>query len=109
MGIFDFFGKKKQGGPAAEKKGAEPRPEDLIGEVEGFFRKANAAVIKIKKGPLKVGDRIWIHGHTTDLKLAVESMQIDRKPIQEAQKGQSIGLGVKKRCRRGDLVYKLLA
>lgn len=103
MGIFDFLSKKKK------QTGVEdiPHEEDLVGEVEGFFRKPGAAVIKIKKGPLIQKEKIWIRGHTTDLKCVIESMQINHKDIQRAEKGQSIGVRVKKRCRRGDKVYRI--
>lgn len=103
MGIFGFFKRKTSDSSAVE----EPREADLIGEVEGFFKKPSAAVIKIKKGPLLLKDRVWIKGASTDLKMTIESMQIDRQNIQRAEKGQSIGLKVKKRCRRGDGVYRI--
>lgn len=114
MGLFDlFFGKKGGDGkpkaagkaPASAKKD-EPRKDQLIGEVEGYFRKPGVAVIKIKKGPLSKGDTIWIKGHTTDLKFAIDSMQIDHQPVEKADKRKSIGLKVKKRVRGGDLVYR---
>jgi hypothetical protein len=34
-------------------------------------------------------------------------MQIDRKPVEAATKGQSVGLKVKDRVRVGDNVYKV--
>ena len=47
-------------------KKEQPKPKDLIGEVEGFFRKPSVAVIKLKKAGLSKNDHIWIKGHTTD-------------------------------------------
>ncbi len=104
MGLFDFF--KKAAGASPSKKD-QPKKENLIGEVEGYFRKAGAAVIKVKKGPIRLKDEIWIFGHTTDLKFVIDQMQIDRKDIAEADKGKSIGVKVKKRCRAGDKVYRV--
>lgn len=80
-----------------------------IGIVTGYFAKVSAAIIDIKKGTLKVGETVRIKGHTTDLEQTVDSMQIEHQPIQEAKEGQTIGLKVKDRVRRHDIVYKALA
>ncbi|MBU4036868.1 MAG: translation elongation factor-like protein, partial [Proteobacteria bacterium] len=60
---------------------------------------------KLKK-PLTTGDLVKIKGHTTDFKQAVTSMQIDRVPIDQAKKGQEIGVLVDSRVRQHDIVYK---
>ena len=83
------------------------RNMEEIGVVEGFFARPSAAVIKMTKGTLKPGERIYIKGHTTDLQQVVESMQVDHKPIAEATKGAVIGIQVTDRVRPNDLVYKL--
>jgi putative protease len=54
-----------------------------------------------------VGDKIHIKGHTTDLVVTVESMQIDNAPVQEAGAGDSIGVKIAERVRHGDSVYKV--
>jgi putative protease len=66
----------------------------------------NAAAVKMLKTGLKVGDKIYIKGHTSDFKEVVESMQLDHVPITEGKKGDEIGLLVKSRVRIGDGVYK---
>ncbi|TAN60066.1 translation elongation factor-like protein [bacterium] len=76
-----------------------------MGKITHFFPHVNAAVIALK-APLKVGDQIRVKGHTTDLTENVSSMQIDHKPINEAKKGDEIGLLVTSRVRAGDTVYK---
>lgn len=89
---------------------ADATPEAVgqeIGAVVGYFAHVGAAVIDIKKGALKVGDTIWVKGHTTDLKQTVDSIQVDHKPVTEATPGQQVGLKVSDRVRRHDLVYKL--
>jgi len=58
-------------------------------------------------GALKTGDTIHIKGHTTDLEMAVESMQIDNAPVEEAKAGDSIGIKVPERVRDGDIIYKV--
>lgn len=81
---------------------------EKIGEVTHYFPHVNAAAVKMLKGGLKVGDSIYLKGHTTDFKEPVLSIQLDRSPIEEAKKGQEIGLQVKSRVRCGDSVYKIL-
>ena len=83
------------------------RTMEKIGVVKGFFAQPSAAVIKLTKGKLKQGERIYIKGHTTDLQQVVDSMQIDHKPIAEAKKGHTIGMQVTDRVRPNDVVYRL--
>ena len=84
---------------------AEPRMEE-VGRVEGFFVRPSVVVVHLS-APLAVGETIYIKGHTTDFQQVVESLQVDHQPLQEATAGQSVGLRVKDRCRKHDLVYKL--
>jgi len=78
-----------------------------IGRITHFFPKINVAVIELK-APLSVGDTIVIKGPNTDFEQVVDSMQIEHKNIQRAEKGQSIGLKVAERVRETDTVYKKL-
>jgi len=88
---------------AAKPKG---KKENIIGKVTHYFSKVRAAVIKLK-APLAIGDTVKIKGHTTDFKQNVHSIQIDRVPINQAKKGQEIGLLVDSRVRQHDVVYKV--
>jgi hypothetical protein len=83
--------------------------EDIIeiGHIAHFFSKISVAVVDLTS-PLIVGDRILIKGPSTDVEQTVESMQIDRKGIQRAEGGQSIGLKVTQPVREKDVVYKKL-
>ena len=85
----------------------EPRME-AVGRVEGFFVHPSVAVIELT-APVKVGDTIYIKGHTTDFQQVVDSMQMDSAPVTEAGAGQTIGFKVTSRCRKHDVVYKLVS
>jgi translation initiation factor IF-2 len=76
-----------------------------IGKVTHFFNKIMVAGIDITDGTLKVGDTIRIKGATTDVEMTIDSMQIDRDPVEEAAAGQSIGVKVPDNVRVGDAVY----
>jgi selenocysteine-specific translation elongation factor len=80
--------------------------EEIIGKVSDFFAHPVVAGIELT-APLKVGDKIRIKGHTTDLELTVESMQIKNVNVEEAKAGDSIGVKVTDRVRAGDSVYKV--
>ena len=81
--------------------------EKEIGLVEDFFAKIGAIAIKLTS-ELNVGDTIRIKGHTTDITQPVSSIQIDRQPVQSAKPGDSIGIKITDRARKGDVVYKVL-
>jgi putative protease len=81
--------------------------EEKIGVVEHFFANINVAAIKITDGNLKVGDTIHIVGAHTDLKQKIDSMQIDRVPVQSVKPGDAVGIKVKEKVREHDVVYKV--
>jgi tRNA(Ile2) C34 agmatinyltransferase TiaS len=83
-----------------------PMPEEEIGSISDFFARPVVAGIDLTAS-LKVGDRIRIKGHTTDLELAVESMQINNMDVQEAKSVDLGGRRIIKKVRRGDSVYKI--
>jgi len=78
----------------------------LVGKITHFFPKISVAVVELED-TLKVGDTISIEGPTTNFQQTVESMQIEHKAIEEAKKGDSIGLKVKDKVREKDLVFKV--
>jgi len=81
-------------------------PEVEIGIVSDFFAKPVVAGIQLT-APLKVGDKIRIKGHTTDLQLTVDSMQINNQNVSEAKIGDAVGIKLPDRVRRGDSVWKV--
>lgn len=81
--------------------------EQKVGEVFTYFSHAGVAGIKITDGSIAVGDNIRIKGFTTDFEQKVESMQIDRDPVEKADASQSVGIKVKDRVRPKDVVYKV--
>jgi putative protease len=81
-------------------------PEVEIGQVSDFFARPVVAGITLS-GTLKVGDMIHVKGHTTDLELTVESMQINNINVTEGKAGDAIGIKVPDRVRAGDHVYKV--
>lgn len=81
-------------------------PEVEIGMVSDFFARPVVAGITLT-GNLKVGEMIHIKGHTTDLTMTVDSMQIKNVDVKEAKPNDSVGIKVSGRARRGDKVFKI--
>ena len=78
--------------------------EKEIGRVSSYFSHVGVAAIKLS-GKLKTGDKVHIKGHTTDFEVPVKSMQIERKNIKEAKKGDHIGIKVPEKVRPTDKVF----
>lgn len=91
------------GGWGASSDGAEGQE---VGRVEDYFAKVGVIALRLGE-PLAVGDRIRVRGHTTDFSQRVESMQVEHESVERAQRGASVGIKVKDRCRKGDRLLKL--
>ncbi|MFQ5532194.1 MAG: EF-Tu/IF-2/RF-3 family GTPase [Candidatus Nanoarchaeia archaeon] len=78
--------------------------EKEIGTVSSYFSHVGVAAIKLS-GKLKVGQKVHIKGHTTDFEVDVGTMQIERKDVKEAKKGDHIGIKVPEKVRPNDTVF----
>ena len=82
----------------------EKNTEKEIGKVSGYYSHVGVAAIKLS-GTLKVGDKIRISGATTNIEMDVDSMEIERKEIKEAKKGDHIGIKIPDKARPNDKVF----
>lgn len=80
-------------------------PEKLIGKITHYFSHIGVGVIELTEGELKVGDTIHIKGHTTDFTQKIDSLQIDKKPVDKIGPGESAGLKVTEHVRDNDQVF----
>ena len=76
-----------------------------IGKVISYYSGIGVAAIDLT-GKLKVGEKIRIKGTTTDFTQEIESMQIEHESVDEAKKGDSIGIKVQDKVRVNDMIYK---
>lgn len=98
---------KKKGKPAAQapRQGVIPPVNGkLLGYVDDYFAKIGVIALTLK-GPLALGNRIHVLGHTTDFEMPVGSMQIEHQPVTQAASSNGVGIKVSTRARRGDHVY----
>lgn len=78
-----------------------------IGKVTDFFSRPVVAGIQLS-GNIKVGDKICLKGHTTDIEMVVTSMQVNNVDVSEGKLGETVGIKVPDRVRKGDKVYKVI-
>ena len=79
--------------------------EKEIGFVEHWFGHLMVAGIKITDGPLKVGDKVRIKGHTSDFICSIDTMEMEHGHIDVANNGDDIGVKVPEHARDNDKVY----
>ena len=82
------------------------KPLVKVGDVSHYYTKIGVAVVDLVD-TLKVGDTITVAGATTDFTQQVKSIQIHHDSVAEAGVGDSIGLKVYDRVRKGDIVYRV--
>ena len=82
-------------------------PEEVVGKVTDFFARPVVAGIELAT-TLKLGDKIHIKGHTTDMEFVVDSMQINNENVEQAKAGDDVGIKVSEQVRDGDKVYKVI-
>jgi putative protease len=82
-------------------------PAQAIGRVTHYFSHLSVAAVSLTE-PLAVGDRIHIHGHTSDLVQEVSSMEVDHQSVDRAGPGDDVALKVDDHVRDHDLIYREL-
>lgn len=79
--------------------------EKEIGVISHYFGKISVGIIQLTDS-LKVGDAIHIKGVHDDFIQVIDSMQIEHLSVQEAKKGDFIGIKVSQKVHPQDKVYK---
>jgi putative protease len=91
-----------------ENEGSASKTKKIpIGIVKNYYAKIKVAEILLNHESLKVGDEIIIQGKTTFIKQIIDSMQINKKSAQKANKGQSVAVKIRQTARKNDLAFKL--
>ncbi|MEK7217557.1 MAG: translation elongation factor-like protein [Patescibacteria group bacterium] len=79
-----------------------------VGKVTHYYDKLGVAIVELAAG-LAVGDKIKFEGHGSDFEQTVSSMQMDHEEVQQAKKGDIIGLQATGKVREGAIVLKVEA
>ena len=78
--------------------------EKLIGKITHYYNGLGVGIIELSD-KLKKGDTVHIKGKSTDFEQMVDSMQIEHDQIDQAKKGDVVGIKVKEKVKEGDEVY----
>lgn len=80
--------------------------EERAGEVTHYFQDVGVAVIAVQE-PFSVGDELHVSGANDDFTFTVESMEIDREPVESVEPGEDVGVKVPQRAHEGSTVRKV--
>ena len=80
-------------------------PDQAIGTVTHYFSHLAVAAVSLTD-VLRMGDRIHIAGHTTNVEQTVESMEVDHQRVETAGPGDDVALGVTGHVRDHDKIYR---
>ena len=83
----------------------EHDPDQAIGTVDHYFSHLSVAAVTLT-APLRVGDRIHIVGHTTNVEQVVESMEVDHQKVETAAPGDDVALAVADHVRDHDRIFR---
>jgi U32 family peptidase len=82
--------------------------KEFIGKIIHYFTDKKVVVIKISSGKIRVGDEILVIGNKTGvLKHKIERMEINKKEVKEAKKGDEVGIKIEN-ARKRDSVYLIV-
>ena len=78
-----------------------------IGRVTHYYNHLCVAVLKLNER-LKLGDKIHILGHVTDLTERVASMQVNHHTVVWVKPGDDVAIKVNEPVREHDIVYRVV-
>ncbi len=76
-----------------------------IGTVSHYFGHLSVAAVTLTD-TLRVGDRIHIRGHTTDVQQTVDSMEVEHAKVESAGPGDDVALQVADHVREHDKIFR---
>ena len=90
---------------STSEHGEQREKKIVAGRVEKYWPNIEVAAVRILAGNLKIGDEIYIQGDETGIiRNRIERMEINKKPVKEARKGEAVGIKTGK-CYKGDDVF----
>jgi len=83
----------------------EHDPSQSIGTVTHYFGHLSVAAVTLTD-TLRVGDRIHIKGHTTNVEQSVDSMEVEHAKVDSAGPGDDVALQVTDHVREHDKIFR---
>ncbi len=82
------------------------RRKKILGKITNYFSRVSVAEVQITANSIKVGDEIVITGPTTGVVIErINSIEKDHLPVEEAHRGEKVGIKISKKVRRNDSVF----
>ena len=79
------------------------------GKAINYFTKIKVAEFKIETGTIRVEDDILITGPTTGVVYSqIKEIRVNRKPVNEAYKGEHFSIAIENQIRRSDKLFKVV-
>lgn len=78
-----------------------------IGKVTHYYNHINVAVLNLTDS-LKLGDKIHIFGHATDIVERVASMEVEHRPVVWVKPGDHVAIKVIEPVHEHDKVYRIV-
>ena len=80
--------------------------EKQIGVITHYFNHLEVGIIELSAA-LKVGDTVHIKGAHDDFTQTIDSMQIEHESVNQAKKGDMVGVKVSSKVHQNDKVFKV--
>ena len=80
--------------------------KERVGKITHYFDRIGVAVIELE-ATLSEGEMLSIEREGNAFEQKAASMQVDRKPVKSAGKGEAIGMKVLQAARPGAEVYRV--
>ena len=77
-----------------------------IGKITHYYNHLQVAVLKLNDS-LKLGDRIHVLGHSTDLVERVTSMEVNHHVVVWVKPGEDVAIKVNEPVREHDVVFRI--
>ena len=77
-----------------------------IGKITHYYNHLQVAVLKLNDS-LKLGDRIHVLGHSTDLVERVTSMEVNHHVVVWVNPGEDVAIKVNEPVREHDVVFRV--
>ena len=78
-----------------------------VGRITHFYDHICVAVVQLNE-ELKLGDKIHISGHTTDLVQRVTSIEVEHHPVVWVKPGDNVAIKVIGPVHEHDIVYRVV-
>jgi len=78
-----------------------------IGRVIHYYNHINVAILRLEEN-LKLGDKIHVLGHSTDLTQRVTSMEVEHHTILWVKPGDDVAIKVVEPVHEHDIVYRVV-